>query len=58
MKPDPEPTSVTETPNVSNQDQTHMHAWQKLHMLMYQLLDLPQSVAHQCITLSKQSQTC
>ena len=24
MKPDPEPTSVTDTPNVSNKDQTHV----------------------------------
>ena len=57
MKPNPETTSVTDTPNVSTKDQTHMHAWQKPYMLHAPSAILPKLVAHQCIIPSEQSCT-
>ena len=56
-KPYPEPTSVIDTPNVSNKDQTHMYAWQKPYMLHAPAATPPNLVAHQCITPSEESHT-
>ena len=46
MKPDPEPTSVKDTPYVSTKAQTHMHAQQKPYMLNALTATPPRLVAH------------
>ena len=51
-KPDPEPASVTS--DVSNKDQTHIHAPQKPYMLHAPAATYPKFVTHQCITPSEQ----
>ena len=56
-KPDPEPPSVTDTSDVSNKDQTLMHAIQKPCMLHGTAATAPSLVAHQCFTPSEQPQT-
>ena len=53
-RPYPEPPSVTENSSVSNKDQTHMYVPQKPYMLHAPAATPPNSVAHQCITPSKQ----
>ena len=56
-KPDPEPTSVTNTPNVSYKDHNHMHAQQKPYMLHAPAAPPPKLVAQQYITPNEKPQT-
>ena len=53
-KPDPEPSSATDTPDVSNKPQTDIHAPQKPYILHAPAATLPKLVAHQCIIPSVQ----
>ena len=53
MKHDPKPASGTDTSDVSNKDQTHMHAPWKPYMLHATAATPPNVVAHQCLTPSE-----
>ena len=57
MKPNPEPASATDTSDISNKAQTHMHAPQKPYMLYAPAATPPNLAAHQCITPSEQPNT-
>ena len=57
MKSDPEPPSATDTSDVSNKGQTHMHTPQKPKMLHAHAVTPPNLVAHQSITSSEQPHT-